>query len=209
MADGDNFLPRAQLTASGRPVLHPGEIEASLVSSVDLLSEENPDFPHLTSGLLTLTNHRLLWLPSYAADLVYIPLSTVSHIFSFKKSLKYVFSNPRIRFQVSVSTDGKVDKKGVKSMVITLIFRGKSDPETFLGRFLEAWKGRAWEENEVGSGGAQPGQSSRPASGEGSLAVRMPVVGVAGILRKEQEMWESTDKSLQDAFQDLNALMVC
>nr|GFB73891.1 vacuolar protein sorting-associated protein 36 [Tanacetum cinerariifolium] len=27
------------------------------------------------------------------------------------------------------------------------------------------------------------------------------------ILRKEQEMWESTDKSLQDAFQDLNALM--
>jgi ESCRT-II complex subunit VPS36 len=36
--------------------------------------------------------------------------------------------------------------------------------------------------------------------------VRM--VGVSGILRKEQEMWESTDKSLQDAFQDLNALMV-
>ncbi|PHT74861.1 Vacuolar protein sorting-associated protein 36 [Capsicum annuum] len=35
----------------------------------------------------------------------------------------------------------------------------------------------------------------------------MPVFGVAGILRKEQEMWESTDKSLQDAFQDLNALM--
>ncbi|CAL0333619.1 unnamed protein product [Lupinus luteus] len=35
--------------------------------------------------------------------------------------------------------------------------------------------------------------------------VRM--VGVSGILRKEQEMWESTDKSLQEAFQDLNALM--
>jgi len=40
------------------------------------------------------------------------------------------------------------------------------------------------------------------------MAIRVPVVGVAGILRKEQEMWESTDKSLQDAFQDLNALMV-
>lgn len=37
--------------------------------------------------------------------------------------------------------------------------------------------------------------------------VRMPVVGVSGILRKEQELWESTDKSLQEAFQDLNALM--
>ncbi|KAL6124796.1 hypothetical protein ACLB2K_077305 [Fragaria x ananassa] len=33
------------------------------------------------------------------------------------------------------------------------------------------------------------------------------MVGVSGILRKEQEMWETTDKSLQDAFQDLNALM--
>ncbi|PQM39529.1 hypothetical protein Pyn_35022 [Prunus yedoensis var. nudiflora] len=37
-------------------------------------------------------------------------------------------------------------------------------------------------------------------------AVRM--VGVSGILRKEQEMWESTGKSLQDTFQDLNALMI-
>lgn len=35
----------------------------------------------------------------------------------------------------------------------------------------------------------------------------MPVVGVAGLMRKEQEMWENTDKSLHDAFQDLNALM--
>uniref|UniRef100_A0A2P2K1A4 Vacuolar protein-sorting-associated protein 36 n=1 Tax=Rhizophora mucronata TaxID=61149 RepID=A0A2P2K1A4_RHIMU len=33
------------------------------------------------------------------------------------------------------------------------------------------------------------------------------MVGVSGILRKEQETWESTDKSLQEAFQDLNALM--
>ena len=41
-------------------------------------------------------------------------------------------------------------------------------------------------------------------SNDGS--VRM--VGVAGILRKEQEMWENTDKSLHEAFQDLNALMV-
>jgi len=29
---------------------------------------------------------------------------------------------------------------------------------------------------------------------------------VAGILRKEQEMWQSTGKSMQEAFQDLNAL---
>ncbi|CBI32211.3 unnamed protein product, partial [Vitis vinifera] len=35
----------------------------------------------------------------------------------------------------------------------------------------------------------------------------MRLAGDSGILRKEQEMWESTDKSLQEAFQDLNALM--
>lgn len=35
----------------------------------------------------------------------------------------------------------------------------------------------------------------------------MRMVGVGGLLRKEQEMWESTDRSLQEAFQDLNALM--
>lgn len=40
------------------------------------------------------------------------------------------------------------------------------------------------------------------------VRIRVPVVGVSGILRKEQESWESTDKSLQEAFQDLNALMV-
>lgn len=34
------------------------------------------------------------------------------------------------------------------------------------------------------------------------------MAGVSGILRKEQEQWEETDQNLQDAFQDLNALMV-
>lgn len=31
---------------------------------------------------------------------------------------------------------------------------------------------------------------------------------MASILRKEQEMWQSTGKSMQEAFQDLNALLV-
>lgn len=58
--------------------------------------------------------------------------------------------------------------------------------------------------------GEDLGSGSGTGSGSGFYtkegAVRM--VGVSGILRKEQEMWESTDKSLQEAFQDLNALMV-
>lgn len=71
-----------------------------------------------------------------------------------------------------------------------------------------------WESDAVVSSSGSCSQTV-PGSGSGSASgglytnegtVRM--VGVSGILRKEQEMWESTDKSLQDAFQDLNALMV-
>lgn len=109
-------------------------------------------------------------------------------------------------YQVSVTSEGRVDERGTVSMVITLVLRGKnSDPDSLLGKLLEVWRGRAWESTSGVSGsGKFDGGSS---SGGGGL--RMPVVGVSGILRKEQEMWESTDKSLQDAFQDLNALMVC
>lgn len=95
-----------------------------------------------------------------------------------------------------------------------LILRGKGDSDGFLGKFWDSWRGRAWEENLSGSSTSETGSGSVSGSGAGSTggglyssdgSVRM--VGLAGILRKEQEMWESTDKSLQDAFQDLSALM--
>ncbi|CAI0442300.1 unnamed protein product [Linum tenue] len=82
------------------------------------------------------------------------------------------------RFRFQVSVNSK-------SAVVTVVVRGKGDWEAFFAKL--------WESSS--SGGLY--------SSDGS--VRM--VGVAGILRKEQEMWENTDKSLQDAFQDLNALM--
>lgn len=93
--------------------------------------------------------------------------------------------------------------------MITVIVRDKGDWELFLAKLWESWRGRAWETTSESVSGT--GSSSVSGSGYGGLygsdgSVRM--VGVAGILRKEQEMWESTDKSLQDAFQDLNALMV-
>lgn len=83
--------------------------------------------------------------------------------------------------------------------------RGKGgDLDVFLTKFWDNWRGRAWETANAdvtsGSGSTDSGLYTK----EGT--VRM--VGVSGILRKEQEMWETTDKSLQDAFQDLNALMV-
>ncbi|KAG6415612.1 hypothetical protein SASPL_123025 [Salvia splendens] len=201
------FLPSAELTASGRPVLKPGEIECSLLSTVDLLSEDTPSFPQLKSGVVILTTHRLLWIPpeniSYANTCCFIPLSSLQNILSAKKSIKSMFQSPRIRFQVAATPQGVVAENGAsRSLVITLVVRGKTDPDSFLGKFWDAWRARAWVATGSGLG---DGEGS--SSGSGSLAVRMPVVGLAGILRKEQEMWESTDKSLQDAFQDLNALM--
>ncbi|XP_059312319.1 vacuolar protein sorting-associated protein 36 isoform X2 [Lycium ferocissimum] len=195
-----NWLPPAQLTGSGRPVLQPGEVECSLLSSVDLLSEDNPTFPHLKSGLIILTTHRLLWVQesptSRNPSAIFIPLSSITQILSVKKFIKSMFASPRFRFQASFGEKGMV--------VITLIIRGKGDIDSFVEKFWETWRNRAWE---VNSGSEASGSGYGSGGGDGGLAVRMPVVGVAGILRKEQEMWESTDKSLQDAFQDLNALM--
>lgn len=86
--------------------------------------------------------------------------------------------------------------------VVTLVMRGKSDNhDLFYEKLWEAWRGRAWENS-----GGKPTEAEAEAEAT-SVAIKVPVVGLAGILRKEQEMWESTDKTLQDAFQDLNALM--
>ncbi|KAJ6983702.1 LOW QUALITY PROTEIN: vacuolar protein sorting-associated protein 36-like [Populus alba x Populus x berolinensis] len=210
-----SFFEPASVTSSGRPVLHQAEVECHLLSSVDLETEPTTtattpinslDFPALKSGLGILTTHRLLWLPSNAttdsSSPISIPLSSVTHIFSPKKSIKSMFHSPRIRFQVSVHS---------RSVLVTLVIRGKGDIDGFLTKFWDCWRGRAWEIGNDSGGGSSSG--SVPASGSvsgGGLyssdgSVRL--VGVSGILRKEQEMWESTDKSLQEAFHDLNALM--
>lgn len=89
-----------------------------------------------------------------------------------------------------------------------MVMRGKNDPDAFYGRLLEVLRSRQWEVSvEVEKRDFESG-SAETAMTTAAARVRMPVVGVSGILRKEQELWESTDKSLQEAFQDLNALMV-
>ncbi|TXG49186.1 hypothetical protein EZV62_025061 [Acer yangbiense] len=194
----DDIFTAASVTSSGRPVLVENEVECNLLSNVDLEPEDGTanSFVALKSGVLILTTHRLLWLSS--AKAVGIPLSSITHIFSSKRSIKSVFHSPRFRFQVSAA-------------VITVVVRGKGDWEVFLTKLWECWRARAWEETttsvvvnrESTSSGSGMGSGSGFYGSDGS--VRM--VGVAGILRKEQQLWESTDKSLQDAFQDLNALM--
>ena len=116
-------------------------------------------------------------------------------------------ASPRVRFQV-------MESGGRSGAVVTLVFRGKRDVDVFVAMFWEAWRARAWEGAVLSSGegvSSLGGSSSGVlnlgdgggSGGDKGVAIRMPVVGVSGILRKEQEMWESTDKSLQDAFQDV------
>ncbi|KAJ6811051.1 vacuolar protein sorting-associated protein 36 isoform X1 [Iris pallida] len=201
-----SWLPTVPLTGSGRPVLLPAEVERSLLPSVDLLPEPNPNpnpnsIPAIKSVLLILTSHRLLLVDEPSATARALPLSSVVHAFPPKKSLKHLFSSsPKIRIQISSSD------------VLTIAVRGgKSDPEAFFERLWEALKARAWEESAAAAaseGSAAAAEGSRGGGGGGGGGgIRMPVVGVAGLMRKEQEMWENTDKSLHDAFQDLNALM--
>lgn len=81
---------------------------------------------------------------------------------------------------------------------------GKGDLDGFFEKLWEALRAKAWEAKQEEERGQGPGQAREERE---EVRLRMPVVGVSGILRKEQEIWESNDKSLQDAFQDLNALM--
>ncbi|KAI9077457.1 hypothetical protein K1719_040576 [Acacia pycnantha] len=207
-------LPAVELTGSGRPVLLPNEIECYLLSSVDLLSEDDPSnsFPHLKSGILILTTHRLLWLldstTATGSSAFAIPLGAISYVFTPKKSLKSMFASPRIRFQLSLSSDGRLNASGSisRSVVVTIVIRGKGDSDVFLSKFLESWRSRAWELQSEPSSSSVSG-SNTSSSGMFSSDGTLRMVGVSGILRKEQESWESTDRSLQEAFQDLNALM--
>uniref|UniRef100_A0A1D1YDF3 Vacuolar protein-sorting-associated protein 36 n=1 Tax=Anthurium amnicola TaxID=1678845 RepID=A0A1D1YDF3_9ARAE len=205
------WLPQAHLTPSGRPVLQPGEVERYLLSAVDLETEENPSFAPLRSGLLTLTTHRLLWINESSNSGYLIPLASVIHAYPPKKSIRSMFHSPRIRLQVSASAEGRIGEKGSRSVMITIVLRGKNDPDAFFERLWDVLRSRAWEiEEKNREVSSIDGRESGPGHGDGPSRARiaMPVVGVSGILRKEQEIWESTDKSLQEAFQDLNALMV-
>ncbi|CAN6464502.1 unnamed protein product [Victoria cruziana] len=199
-------LPPVLLTSSGLPVLQPGEIECSTLDSVDIESEEIPGFPTLRSGVLILTTLRLIWITERRTSGSAIPLSAVVNAYQPKKSIKKMFRSPRLGIQLNVSDDWSINEKGKRLALIYVVMRGKMDHDAFLTRFWEILRSRAWESKSDGEGSGSLGRASA-SSGEGSVGIRASVVGVSGILRKEQELWESTDRSLQEAFQDLNALM--
>ncbi|KAL5994933.1 hypothetical protein ACLOJK_024990 [Asimina triloba] len=206
------WLPSVSLTGSGRPVFLPGEVECSLISSVDIdFDEEDQNsnlFPSYKSGLSILTTHRLLWISESSgpdpAKTASLNLASVVHVFPLKRSIKSMFSSPRIRVQI----DGRVAGIGPGTVstgvVITLVLRGKkTDPEAFFGRILEVVRSRAWESSSAAASDSRENGGEDVSSGRSKRSV----VGVTGILRKEQELLQSTDRSLEEAFHDLNALM--
>ncbi|XP_066310087.1 vacuolar protein sorting-associated protein 36-like [Miscanthus floridulus] len=205
-----DWLPTASVTASGRPVLSAGEVERNLLPLVDLEPEENPRLAPLRASLLALTSHRLIFLHEPSRSARGLPLAAVVHAYPPHRRhshnpLRSLFSSsssssqhPRIRLQISMPP--------ARSEVIAIVVTCKVDVDVFFGRLLEAIRARAWEVVPAAapSSGTPVAEGAAPAE---DIAIRMPVVGVSGILRMEQESWESAGQNLQDAFQDLNALM--
>ncbi|TVU36575.1 hypothetical protein EJB05_18513, partial [Eragrostis curvula] len=139
-----------------------------------------------------------------------LPLASVIHAYPPHRRhghnpLRSIFSSSsssshhRIRLQISLPP--------ARSEVVAIVVTCKADVDVFFGRLLEAIRARAWEVAPAAAptSSAPVAEGGAPAA-EG-IAIRMPVVGVSGILRMEQEAWESAGQNLQDAFQDLNALM--
>lgn len=214
-----NFLHPVQLTGSGRPVLQAGEFECSILDAVDLEVEENSVYPILKAGLAILTTHKIIWVDDKSRRAGAIPLASISHVFPSKTSIKSMLAKPRLRIQSWVSSDGKISALGVTkaagSVVITLILRGRSLPDSFRGRLCELLRSRAWENDaqQVNLSKEPTGEMSSSTEsnsiveGSGSSGLKTSMAGLSGILRKEQEEWEATDKSLQEAFQGLNSLL--
>ncbi|KAI4299901.1 hypothetical protein L6164_033322 [Bauhinia variegata] len=78
--------------------------------------------------------------------------------------------------------------------------RGKGEVDAFLAKFWEHWRGRAWEVQSVPSSSSGSGANAHSGGICGSDGT-VRTVGVVGILMKEQELWESIDRTLQEAFQ--------
>ncbi|XP_078435539.1 EAP30/Vps36 family protein [Wolffia australiana] len=201
----ESWLPAASLTSSGRPTLIHGEIERALVRKVDLEVEEKPDLAPLRSGLLSLTTHRLIWVDGSSIYGCYLPLDSIIEAYPAKKSIRSMFHSQRIIVLVKASAAGRIGEAGPRTETIIIVLRDKNESDSFYGRLMEVLRSRSWEivpkrgDKDLGDG--------RGGGNSNSLGTTNRVVGVSGIIRKEQEKWESTDKSLQEAFQDLNALM--
>ncbi|KAH7433801.1 hypothetical protein KP509_07G086800 [Ceratopteris richardii] len=215
--DWMKFLSPLKLTSSARPELLANEFERFVVGSADLEAE---GFNPLKAGIIVFTNHRILWIDENNCRGGFLHLASVIQVYPPKKSLKKMFSTPRINLQICLSSSGTPcpysQAASTSSMLIHIALRNStSSVDTTFSKLTEMLETKAWhvnaESHEHSRRGlpSQDESSSLPAVQDlaGPSRIRPAMAGVSGILRKEQEQWEETDKNLQDAFVDLKALM--
>eukprot|EP00271_Cylindrocystis_brebissonii_P013728 TRINITY_DN3390_c0_g1_i1.p1 TRINITY_DN3390_c0_g1~~TRINITY_DN3390_c0_g1_i1.p1 ORF type:complete len:441 (+),score=109.32 TRINITY_DN3390_c0_g1_i1:784-2106(+) len=215
------LLLAAPLSDSGRPVLQPSEVECLLQDAMSVEFEEDDgtviEWATLRHGLCFLTTHRVIWIDDAnvgrAGRRAFgLPFSAVASAQQVKRSFSNLWSSPRLRIRIHVTAAGEVARRGLAeattgmtAATIVLVFRSQTaPPDPFILKFMQVLQARAWEADE-------PPVSAGAAKGAGPSAplprFNPAMAGVGGILRKEQEQQQVTEKSLQEAFSDLNALM--
>eukprot|EP00897_Mesotaenium_endlicherianum_P010671 jgi/Mesen1/9632/ME000669S09071 len=233
----DRLLEVAQLSESGRPVPLPNEVECQLIDATSIEFEtttgEVMEYATLRGGLLFLTTHRLIWIDEFAQFKAgekrrahALPLPAVVNSAPARKSLSKMFASPRQRLTVRVNSERKLvtsSQSGASqagqvaaslsatsaapasTASMNIIFRGQESHLPFIAQLQEVLQARAWEADAPSPSATSAGA----AQGGGVPASRFnpAMAGVSGILRRQQEQLEATDKTLQEAFSDLNALM--
>ncbi|XP_024523405.1 vacuolar protein sorting-associated protein 36 isoform X1 [Selaginella moellendorffii] len=205
----ERLLESGALSDAGRPLLGPGEVECQLLDGVDIeVVDSGVEGDPLRSGLLILTNARMFWVHQHSRSAFFLPLSSVSRISAPRKGLKSVFSSTlRLRVYVWTCANGKLCLQGAaaahSSVTLLLSFRGHASSfDNLVSQLGAVLQSRAWETLPAAAVNPSTASASTPSSHWNPSRA-----GVSGILRKEQEQWEQTDKNLQEAFHDLNALM--
>ncbi|PNW84821.1 hypothetical protein CHLRE_03g159750v5 [Chlamydomonas reinhardtii] len=183
------FLEAAQLTASGRPVLQPGEVEVSLLDKVDV--EFNPvggvaghQSHAYKNGYAILTNRRVIWVnagtgatdgagggagDASAPRAACLPLSTLA---ASNKRVQYGIKGSKVRLVLDVYTNGQrqpVPTWGFHTNIdqVSLRCRGPA-PDAFKSLLDEhvqqAVAAGSSSGAAAGSGGAGAGYATGPAA---------------------------------------------
>jgi ESCRT-II complex subunit VPS36 len=172
--------------------------------------------------MVTFTTHRILWIDQKIRRGGFIPLPAISQIYPPKKDIKSMFfSAPRIKVEVYLTLEGTPSLQGhlnaTSFAFISVVLRNQSGGDSAFLRLAEILRMKAWERSEKEKLERRkhhgPGMPMEPSTSTmqvvaGPSRASPAMAGLSGILRKEQEQWEETDKNLQEAFVDLNALMV-
>eukprot|EP00128_Syssomonas_multiformis_P016329 Colp12_sorted_trinity150504_noHs@2699 len=186
----DRFVS-LQFDNIGRPILTEGEVELRVQAHVGLYNGENKT--DYNNGTVTVTNMRILWSDHSTKTGLALSLELVYGI-SFHAG--FLASSPKVKITLKSRTDTTNPPLiASKESFIKLSFRKGGAQECF-EKLQAALKGRAWIK-------AAPKASLQQAPAEFTTRT----AGISGILRTVEQNKMEADKNINEAFQDLNALM--